>query len=181
MEQDQRRDGDLLSLQDELVFVVKVGSAPHINNFGLGDKGRYRTNVWDYAGVNTFKRALRKCARQLWVGIGNAFHGGVQLGAEVGCARQPSSLENRAFSGRNTGPASLVVGRRRLQAALELRRKGSGEDEVRPPQNVGIADAHKSDAVVGVERDLKLPRFRGHPNICVPGVHNGQEECSLFP
>jgi hypothetical protein len=104
MEQDQRRDGDLLSLQDELVFVVKVGSAPHINNFGLGDKGRYRTNVWDYAGVNTFKRALRKCARQLWVGIGNAFHGGVQLGAGVGCARQPSSLENRAFSGKTQAP-----------------------------------------------------------------------------
>ena len=24
--------------------------APHINNFGLGGSGRYRTNVWDYAG-----------------------------------------------------------------------------------------------------------------------------------
>jgi len=36
--------------------VFKVGTAPHINNFGLGAGGRYRTNVWDYAGVNTFKR-----------------------------------------------------------------------------------------------------------------------------
>lgn len=40
----------------ELVFIFKVGTAPHINNFGLGGRGRYRTNVWDYAGVNTFKR-----------------------------------------------------------------------------------------------------------------------------
>ena len=39
----------------EFVVVLKVGSAPHINNFGLGERGRYRTNVWDYAGVNTFK------------------------------------------------------------------------------------------------------------------------------
>lgn len=42
--------------QHELVFVYKVGTAAHINNFGLGGRGRYRTNVWDYAGVNTFKR-----------------------------------------------------------------------------------------------------------------------------
>ncbi len=39
----------------ELVFVFKVGSAPHLNTFGLGDTGRYRTNVWDYSGVNSFR------------------------------------------------------------------------------------------------------------------------------
>ena len=37
----------------ELVFVFKNGTARHINNFGLGENGRHRTNVWDYAGVNT--------------------------------------------------------------------------------------------------------------------------------
>ena len=26
-----------------------------MNNFGLGQHGRYRTNVWDYAGVNSLK------------------------------------------------------------------------------------------------------------------------------
>jgi len=40
----------------ELVFVFKNGSAPHINNFELGQTGRYRTNVWEYAGVNSFGR-----------------------------------------------------------------------------------------------------------------------------
>ena len=40
----------------EMVFVFKVGAAPHTNTFGLGDGGRYRTNVWDYAGVNTMKK-----------------------------------------------------------------------------------------------------------------------------
>lgn len=39
----------------ELVFVFKNGTGPHINNFELGQHGRYRTNVWDYAGVNSLK------------------------------------------------------------------------------------------------------------------------------
>ena len=37
----------------ELVFVWKVGTAPHTNSFGLGETGRYRTNVWDYAGISS--------------------------------------------------------------------------------------------------------------------------------
>ena len=37
----------------ELVFVFKVGTAPHTNSFGLGETGRYRTNVWDYAGISS--------------------------------------------------------------------------------------------------------------------------------
>ena len=48
--------GTFYRSKHEMVFVFKAGSSPHINNFGLGEKGRYRTNVWDYAGVNTFKR-----------------------------------------------------------------------------------------------------------------------------
>jgi DNA modification methylase len=39
----------------ELIFVFKVGTGSHLNTFGLGETGRYRTNVWDYAGVNTFR------------------------------------------------------------------------------------------------------------------------------
>ena len=35
--------------------MFKVGTAPHVNTFGLGETGRYRTNVWEYAGVNTFR------------------------------------------------------------------------------------------------------------------------------
>jgi DNA modification methylase len=37
----------------ELVFVFKNGTAKHINNFELGQHGRYRTNVWDYAGISS--------------------------------------------------------------------------------------------------------------------------------
>jgi DNA modification methylase len=47
--------GSFYRSKHELVFVFKVGSAAHINTFGLGDTGRYRTNVWDYAGVNSLR------------------------------------------------------------------------------------------------------------------------------
>ena len=39
----------------ELIFAFKNGSAPHMNSFELGQHGRYRTNVWEYRGVNTLK------------------------------------------------------------------------------------------------------------------------------
>src|SRR3546814_18399268 len=42
--------------QHELVFVFKAGTKPHINNVELGKHGRYRTNVWTYAGANAFGR-----------------------------------------------------------------------------------------------------------------------------
>jgi DNA modification methylase len=47
--------GSLYRSQHELVFVLKNGKAPHINNVELGRHGRYRTNVWSYAGMNTFR------------------------------------------------------------------------------------------------------------------------------
>ncbi|MBY0400129.1 ParB N-terminal domain-containing protein [Myxococcota bacterium] len=46
--------GSLYRSQHELVFVFKVGSTPHVNNVELGRHGRSRSNVWRYAGVNTF-------------------------------------------------------------------------------------------------------------------------------
>lgn len=46
--------GSLYRSQHELVFVFKAGSGPHINNVELGVHGRYRTNVWSYAGMNSF-------------------------------------------------------------------------------------------------------------------------------
>lgn len=45
--------GTFYCSKHELVFVWKVGTAPHTNSFGLGDTGRYRTNVWDYAGISS--------------------------------------------------------------------------------------------------------------------------------
>jgi DNA modification methylase len=39
----------------ELIGVYRVGKAPHLNNIELGRHGRSRSNVWHYAGVNTFR------------------------------------------------------------------------------------------------------------------------------
>jgi len=39
----------------ELIFAYKVTPGTHINNFGLGEGGRHRGNVWTYAGANTFR------------------------------------------------------------------------------------------------------------------------------
>lgn len=49
--------GSFYRSKHELIFVFKKGSAPHINNFGLGDTGRYRTNVWDYPGISSLGAA----------------------------------------------------------------------------------------------------------------------------
>ena len=46
--------GSLYRSKHEFVFVYKNGVSSHINNVELGKHGRYRTNVWDYAGVNSF-------------------------------------------------------------------------------------------------------------------------------
>jgi hypothetical protein len=46
--------GSLYRSKHELVFVFKKGEAAHTNNIQLGSAGRYRTNVWDYPGVNSF-------------------------------------------------------------------------------------------------------------------------------
>ncbi|HEX2795359.1 MAG TPA: DNA methyltransferase [Croceicoccus sp.] len=46
--------GGFYRSQHELIFVWKVGKARHINNFGMGETGRYRTNVWAYRGNNSF-------------------------------------------------------------------------------------------------------------------------------
>jgi DNA modification methylase len=46
--------GSFYRSQHELIFVYKNGRKKHINNFMLGENGRYRTNVWEYAGMNSF-------------------------------------------------------------------------------------------------------------------------------
>src|SRR5712664_668654 len=45
--------GSLYRSKHELVFVYRVGTAPHLNMVELGRHGRNRSNVWDYASVNT--------------------------------------------------------------------------------------------------------------------------------
>ena len=45
--------GTFYRSKHEMVFVFKKGRVAHVNTFGLGDGGRYRTNVWDYHGISS--------------------------------------------------------------------------------------------------------------------------------
>ena len=52
--------GSLYRSKHELVFVYRVGSASHFNAVELGKHGRNRTNVWDYASVNSMAGSRRE-------------------------------------------------------------------------------------------------------------------------
>lgn len=47
--------GTFYRSRHELIFAFKHGTAAHINSFELGQNGRYRTNVWEYRGVNSMR------------------------------------------------------------------------------------------------------------------------------
>jgi hypothetical protein len=49
------KQGSFYRSQHELIGVFRVGDSAHLNNIELGRHGRNRTNVWHYAGVNTFR------------------------------------------------------------------------------------------------------------------------------
>jgi hypothetical protein len=66
--------GSLYRSKHELVFVYRVGTASHLNMVELGRHGRNRTNVWDYASVNSMQGSRREdlalvCAENLNTGV----------------------------------------------------------------------------------------------------------------
>lgn len=52
--------GSLYRSKHEMVFVYRVGDAPHANMVELGRHGRNRTNVWDYPSVNSMAGSRRE-------------------------------------------------------------------------------------------------------------------------
>ena len=50
--------GTFYRSRHELIFAFKNGHTQHVNSFELGQHGRYRTNIWEYRGVNS-RRAGR--------------------------------------------------------------------------------------------------------------------------
>jgi DNA modification methylase len=46
--------GTFYRSQHELIAILKSGDAAHLNNFELGQHGRHRSNLWQYAGGNSF-------------------------------------------------------------------------------------------------------------------------------
>jgi DNA modification methylase len=89
--------GSFYRSQHELIFVWKSGTAPHLNNFKLGQYGRSRTNVWKHDGVSTMRPGRRE---QL------AWHPTVKPAALVAGALKDCSRRNGIvldpFSGSGT-------------------------------------------------------------------------------
>ncbi|UUR08134.1 site-specific DNA-methyltransferase [Sphingomonas glaciei] len=52
--------GSLYRSKHEMVFVYRLGDAPHANMVELGKHGRNRTNVWDYPSVNSMAGSRRE-------------------------------------------------------------------------------------------------------------------------
>jgi DNA modification methylase len=52
--------GSFYRSQHEFIGVFRVGEQPHQNNIELGRFGRNRSNVWTYAGANTFAKGRKE-------------------------------------------------------------------------------------------------------------------------
>jgi DNA modification methylase len=52
--------GSLYRSQHELLPLFKKGTDPHVNNVELGSHGRWRSNVWSYAGASTMGSDARR-------------------------------------------------------------------------------------------------------------------------
>ena len=153
--------GSFYRSQHEFCFVFKKGTAPHINNFGLGEKGRYRTNVWSYAGMNTFKAgrmeelsvhptvkpvamiadAMRDCSKR----------GGIVVDAFVGSGTLFIAAEKtkRVGYGLELDPKYVDVAIRRWQAwtggTARLAATGQSFAEVAASQGAkALAEGHPS-------------------------------------
>ncbi len=106
--------GSLYRSKHELVFVYKVGTAPHLNTVELGKHGRYRTNVWDYAGVNTF-RSGRDAELEMHPTVKPT---ALVIDAIKDCSRRGDIVLD-AFSGSGTTIMAAHKSRRRARA-IEL-------------------------------------------------------------
>jgi DNA modification methylase len=106
--------GSFYRSKHELVFVYKVGTDPHVNTVELGAHGRYRTNVWDYAGINTW-RAGRDADLQMHPTVKPT---ALVIDAIKDCSRRGDIVLD-AFSGSGTTIIAAHKCRRKARA-LEL-------------------------------------------------------------
>ncbi len=149
--------GTFYRSKHELVFVFKIGTAPHTNSFGLGETGRYRTNVWDYDGVSTMSAhrlndlamhptvkptalvadAIRDCTKRNEIVLDSFGGSGTTLIASEICGRRARLIEyDPIYCDTIITRWQNLTGKQALHAKL----RASFED---------IADQHSSPNQIG--------------------------------
>jgi DNA modification methylase len=153
--------GSFYRSKHELVFVFKVGDAPHLNTFGLGQTGRCRTNVWDHAGVNSLRggrdeelamhptvkpvalvaEAIKDCSRRGQIVLDCFGGSGTTLIAAEKTGRQARLIEFdptycdqilHRFERATGKPARLAATGRSFEDVAELRRPNRASKEIAP-------------------------------------------------
>ena len=176
--------GTFYRSKHELVFVYKAGTAEHTNSFGLGETGRYRTNIWDYAGISStgaerdealamhptvkpvalVADAIRDCSRRGDIVL-DAFGGsGSTLIAAETCGRAARLIEfDPAYCDTIIARWQAFTGR--LAVLVEPGQDGSQADEPgKSFERIGIdwpgygADTPAPELCRSTRRDNRKPR-----------------------
>lgn len=106
--------GTFYRSRHELIFVWKNGDAPHLNTFGLGKSGRYRTNVWNYRGISSGGREARQSLE---------LHPTVKLVATVADAMRDCSQRGGVVLDPFCGSGTVLIAAQRVgrrARAIEL-------------------------------------------------------------
>lgn len=127
--------GSFYRSKHELIFVFKKGSAPHINTFELGQHGRYRTNVWDYAGVNSMRAGrdeelamhptVKPVAMVADAMLDCSKHGGIVLDAFSGSGTTIMAAEQTGRAAR-----AIELDPRYVDVAVRRWQKHSGQSAI---------------------------------------------------
>jgi DNA modification methylase len=152
--------GSLYRSKHELVLLFKAGTKSHTNNVELGRHGRNRTNVWEYAGVNTFRAGRLD---EL------AMHPTVKPVAMIADAIKDASKRSNIILDPFSGSGSTLI------AAEKTGRRGHGMEidpvyvdvAVRRWQRYSGKQAHLDESGATFE-DIAEQRSGGTPNQNIP-------------
>jgi DNA modification methylase len=146
--------GSFYRSQHEFVGVFRIGQAPHLNNVELERHGRSRSNVWHYAGVNSFRAgrmeelrshpsakpvalvadAIKDCTRRGDVALDTFVVGYDHFGNRASGAVCPGARDRASFRRRHHSPLANVspAGTQSMcPAAAAGRIAASSSDQVR--------------------------------------------------
>ena len=112
--------GSFYRSQHEFIGVFRVGEEPHRNNVELGQFGRNRSNVWTYAGVNTFGKGRKEALAAH--PDGQAGRAGRRRSARLHRAGRRGARSIRGFRNDHSGGGKSRARRRRHRIRTPLRR-----------------------------------------------------------